>query len=429
MVENPWNFGYELSLFEEPTAEHLLTNQRLFGLFVPEQTQQVYALDVPTPDYKYFLNYTQNATVLSQAIVFSVQECLAAKKGTNTTCTAVANSSTASGQLSFTARPDCAYSLHAQQPAQSSVTYELTYLYNQVNVTEMAPGRKYTQEIGLREYKYYRINLTGLQLSSPALIEDIAQVNITLQTLNGKVDLLSSLAIPDPTLALYSSNSTQIHFQLGQTVTYLVNKTTEVIYLSAYGEQASLFNLEFTIDGNVDLPVRYLLLKDGDIATFTLNKAKPYQLLSYNPHIRPYSLSISGSPKCIRYGYSLPLGQSCAKRLPAQLLQQTLYLNVSNGNSASNFSFSVAASSGEYVLSYDNAIVIACSTACYSLLNATIEIPSRAIVRGKGEIHLADNASQANVKEALQLACEAYPCVLQLNATLDFGGSLSVYLE
>ena len=113
------------------------------------------------------------------------------------------------------------------------------------------------------------------------MIDDIAQVNITMQTLNGKVDLLSSLAIPDPTLALYSSNSSQIRFELGQTVTYMVNKTADVIYLSVYGEQASLFNLEFTIDGNVDLPIRYLLMIDGASSTFTLNKTKPYQLLSY----------------------------------------------------------------------------------------------------------------------------------------------------
>lgn len=170
-------------------------------------------------------------------------------------------------------------------------------------------------------------------------------------------------------------------------------------------------------------------MKDGDSVNFTLNKTKPYQLLSYSPHIRPYTISISGNPKCIRYGYSLPLSQVCSKRLPAQLQQQTLFLNISNGNSASNFSFSVTTSSGEYLLYYDNAIIIACNTACYSIINATIEIASRAIIRGKGEIHLADNASQSNVKDALQLTCDTYPCMLQLNATLNFGGSLSVYLE
>lgn len=170
-------------------------------------------------------------------------------------------------------------------------------------------------------------------------------------------------------------------------------------------------------------------MKDGANSTFTLNKTKGYQLLSYSPHIRPYTITISGSPKCIRYGYSLPLSQTCAKRLPSQLLQQTLYLNISNGNSASNFNFSVSTSSGEYMLTYDNAIIIACNTPCYSIVNTTIEVPSRTIVKGKGEIHLVDNASQTNVKDALQLTCDVYPCMIQVNATVNFGGSISVYLE
>ena len=144
------SFGYEISLFEESTADALFMNEKLLGLFVPEQAQQVYALDVPTPAYTYFVNFTQNTTVFAQAIIFSIQECQLPKKNTNSTCAAIASSSTASGQLSFTAKPGFNYSLHAQQQAANTISYELTYSYNQVNISELAAGRKYTQEISLR---------------------------------------------------------------------------------------------------------------------------------------------------------------------------------------------------------------------------------------------------------------------------------------
>jgi hypothetical protein len=83
--------------------------------------------------------------------------------------------------------------------------------YNQVNITELVANKKYLQEVALREHKFYHINLTSLQ-SNGIAIDDIAQVNITVKNLNGKVYLLSSLVVPDPTLEKYTKNSSIIKF-------------------------------------------------------------------------------------------------------------------------------------------------------------------------------------------------------------------------
>ena len=158
-----------------------------------------------------------------------------------------------------------------------------------------------------------------------------------------------------------------------------------MIYLSIYGQSASLFQLSYAFSQIIDLPTSYTSIEDDVVNSFTLNSSNPYELITFEAHIKPYSVSVDGYPKCIRYGFSLPLSETCFKRLPALLYEKTLYMNISNGKpNASNFNFNVTISSGSYNLTAENSILMSCGEPCFSLINVTMKFDSKVIIKGKG---------------------------------------------
>ena len=96
----------------------------------------------------------------------------------------------------------------------------------------------------------------------------------------------------------------------------LINPSIELVYLSVMGREESLYNIQYTLDVDADIPARYTKLTEGTQSNFLLNKTHPYQLFSFSSHILPYKVYITKSPKCIMMGYSLPLNQTCIDELP-----------------------------------------------------------------------------------------------------------------
>jgi len=118
-----------------------------------------------------------------------------------------------------------------------------------------------------------------------------------------------------------------------------------MIYLSISGNEQSLYSLHMTMDIAEDLPIRYTKLVDGTQSNFILTPDKPYALMTYSSHIIPYTISITGSPSCIKYGTTLPLDETCLTTLPKSFTNKVVYFNISN-EKTNNFKFSVYVNSG-----------------------------------------------------------------------------------
>lgn len=174
---------------------------------------------------------------------------------------------------------------------------------------------------------------------------------VTVSEINGDIYTLSSLTVAEPTYEKYLAlnESQHILFSWDGRIEMLVDESIEMIYLAVKGNSDSLYQLQFTIDVDADIPAKYQKLAEGVQNNFMLSKEQPYLLLSFTSHILPYKVYIANTPKCIKIGYSLPLDQTCQTALPDSFSSKVVYLNVSN-NSQRPFKFSVFVNSGEYLL-------------------------------------------------------------------------------
>jgi len=89
-----------------------------------------------------------------------------------------------------------------------------------------------------------------------------------------------------------------------------------MLYIGVKGYQEALYYLQYTIDVDADLPMKYTKLADDTQNNFILNSNNTHQLLIFSSHIIPYKIFITGNPKCIKLGYTLPLNQTCLTELP-----------------------------------------------------------------------------------------------------------------
>lgn len=128
---------------------------------------------------------------------------------------------------------------------------------------------------------------------------------------------MTSLTIPQPTYDKSREEGSDIMFNWSGSNKYIVNETTEMIYIGVRGYQEALYSIHYTLDVDADIPAKYTKLVDGTQNNFILSSDAPYQLVTFSSHIIPYKIIITGNPSCIRFGYSLPLNQTCAKKLPS----------------------------------------------------------------------------------------------------------------
>jgi len=156
----------------------------------------------------------------------------------------------------------------------------------------------------------------------------------------------------------------KIEFSWSGRVQMLVNSSIEVIYVSVKGNSESLYNLQYTLDVDADIPAKYLRLVDGSQMNFVLTKSQPYQLFSFTSHIIPYRILITNSPTCIRMGSTLPLDKTCQTSIPDSFTDKVLYFNVTNEN-LRNYKFSVYVNSGEYTLTEKDSVLFGCEDECY----------------------------------------------------------------
>lgn len=77
-----------------------------------------------------------------------------------------------------------------------------------------------------------------------------------------------------------------------------------------------MYYIQYTLNVDTDIPAKYTKLVDGTQNYFQLGQDHPYELLTFSSHIIPYKISVTGNPKCIKYGYTLPLNQTCSTDLP-----------------------------------------------------------------------------------------------------------------
>lgn len=90
-----------------------------------------------------------------------------------------------------------------------------------------------------------------------------------------------------------------------------------MVYVGVRGYEQALYYLQYTLDVDADIPAKYTKLVDGTQNNYILTDKNSYELLSFSSHIIPYKVLITGNPKCIRYGHSLPLKQTCYTELPS----------------------------------------------------------------------------------------------------------------
>lgn len=82
---------------------------------------------------------------------------------------------------------------------------------------------------------------------------------------------MSSLSIPEPSVEKSSSSESDIIYSWSGVTKYLVNETTEMVYLGVKGFASSLYYLSYTVDTGVDIPAKYIKLADGTQNNFVLD--------------------------------------------------------------------------------------------------------------------------------------------------------------
>lgn len=196
-----------------------------------------------------------------------------------------------------------------------------------------------------------------------------------------------------------------------------------MIYIGVKGYEQSLYSLHYTINVDADIPAKYTKIVDGTQNNFILNAKNTYQLISFASHAIPYKIFVTGSPRCIKFGHSLPLNQTCVSTLPSEFTEKVVYLNISNGDVSTNsFKFSVYINSGIYVLDEKDPILIGCTDSCFEIVRVMLKESSNVIHQGRGSITDLSNPSQGAMNNYLNLTCSAYPCVVKINASLPYGG-------
>lgn len=104
-----------------------------------------------------------------------------------------------------------------------------------------------------------------------------------------------------------------------------------------------------------------------------------------------------------------------------------VYFNVSNGNSHL-FKFSVFVNSGEYVLDDSDSLLLGCTDSCYEVVNVMLKKAGNVIHEGRGQIYPVSRPTEVVYNSFLALSCEVYPCVVKINATLSYGGEMTLFL-
>lgn len=79
------------------------------------------------------------------------------------------------------------------------------------------------------------------------------------------------MSIPEPSVEKSSSNGSDIIYSWSGVTKYLVNDTTEMVYLGVKGFASSLYYLSYTVDTGVDIPAKYIKLADGTQNNFVLD--------------------------------------------------------------------------------------------------------------------------------------------------------------
>lgn len=145
-----------------------------------------------------------------------------------------------------------------------------------------------------------------------------------------------------------------------------------MLYVGVRGYEEALYYLQYTLDVDADIPARYTKLPDGTQNNFILSADNTYELLTFSSHFIPYKIFVTGKPKCIKYGFSLPLNQTCVTELPEQFDQKVVYLNISSGDTPNNFKFSVYVNSGDYLLNDKDPLLIGCIDSCYEIVSVQL---------------------------------------------------------
>lgn len=101
------------------------------------------------------------------------------------------------------------------------------------------------------------------------------------------MSLLTSLEVVQPTYEKYR-NGDKVVFAWTGRERYLVNETTEIVYIGIYGYQEALYNLQYTLDVDSDIPAKYTRLVEDGQNKVTLDDEHPYVLYAYETHIVPY---------------------------------------------------------------------------------------------------------------------------------------------
>jgi hypothetical protein len=115
---------------------------------------------------------------------------------------------------------------------------------------------------------------------------------------------------------------------------------------------------------------------------------------------------VSGNPSCIKFGYSLPINQTCVSTLPNEFKEKVVYLNISNGDvTENNFKFSIYINSGDYFLDDKDPLLIGCLSNCYEIVTVALKNSSNIIHQGRGSIYELSNPTLTASNNYLVLSC------------------------
>lgn len=73
--------------------------------------------------------------------------------------------------------------------------------------------------------------------------------------------------------------------------------------------------------------------------------------------------------------------------------------------------------------------MLGCPDSCYEVVTVLMQSRGNVIHEGRGQIYEVDRPDNVAYNSFLGLQCESYPCHVKINATLPYGGEMSLFLE